>query len=173
MDREAEDTFRRLLDALGIDDTGDTEDVDALPLRMPVRDVRRFADRCTVLGRIETGRVRVGDRVLFSPSNKTASVASIEAWNAPAPLTEASAGRSIGLALDEQLVVERGETVSHEDRPPDREHRSVERAEASRPTSSAPGCSGVGRTPLRSRAGVARSGSAPPPSTWRCSRSTA
>ena len=118
MDREAEDTFRRLLDALGIDDTGDAEGVDALPLRMPVRDVRRFADRCTVLGRIETGRVRVGDRVLFSPSNKTASVASIEAWNAPAPPTEASAGRSIGLALDEQLVVERGETVSHEDRPP-------------------------------------------------------
>ena len=118
MDREAEDTFRRLLDALGIDDTGDTGDVDALPLRMPVHDVRRVDDRCTVVGRIETGRVRVGDRVLFSPSNKTASVAGIEARDVPAPLTEVSAGRSIGLILDEQLFVERGETVSHAENPP-------------------------------------------------------
>ena len=38
--------------------------------------------------------------------------------NAPTALTEASAGQSIGLTLDEPLVVERGETLSHENRPP-------------------------------------------------------
>ncbi len=118
MDREAEDMVRRLLDALGIDGAGNDEGVDALPLRMPVQDVCRLDDRCTVAGRIETGRVRVGDRVLFSPSNRTASVAGIEARGVPAPLTEAVAGQSIGLALDEPLPVERGETLSHEEQPP-------------------------------------------------------
>ncbi len=118
MDREAEDMVRRLLDALGIDGAGNDEGVDALPLRMPVHDVRRLDDRCTVAGRIETGRVRVGDRVLFSPSNRTASVAGIEARDVPAPLTEAAAGQSIGLTLDEPLPLERGETLSHEEQPP-------------------------------------------------------
>ena len=118
MDHEAEDMVRRLLDALGIDGAGNDEGVDALPLRMPVQDVCRLDDRCTVAGRIETGRVRVGDRVLFSPSNRIASVAGIEARDVPAPLTEAAAGQSIALTLDEPLPVERGETLSHEEQPP-------------------------------------------------------
>ncbi len=92
--------------------------LDALPFRMPVQDVYRFDARRIIAGRIESGRLRVGDRVIFSPSNKAARVASIEMWNARAPVAEANAGRSIGLTLDEQLFVERGETVSHDDRPP-------------------------------------------------------
>jgi len=118
MDRDADDTFRRLLDALGIEGAGDAGGGDALPLRMPVHEVSRSDDRCTVAGRIETGRVRIGDRVLFSPSNETARVAGIEAQDAPAPLTEAAAGRSIGLTLDAPLAVERGEMLSHEEEAP-------------------------------------------------------
>ena len=108
-----------LLDALDALPAREVSDAcDALPLRMPVQGVYHFNERRTIAGRIESGRVSVGDRVLFSPSNKTARVASIEAWNVPTPLTEATAGSSIGLTLDEQLFVERGETVSHTDQPP-------------------------------------------------------
>ena len=108
-----------LLDALDDRPSREASDRrDDLPLRMPVQGVYRFDDRRIVAGRIESGRLRAGDRVLFSPSNETARVASIEAWNVPAPLTEAASGHSIGLTLDEQLFVERGETVSHTDRPP-------------------------------------------------------
>ena len=110
---------RSLLDAFDNRPSREASDRrDDLPLRMPVQGVYRFDDRRIVAGRIESGRLRAGDRVLFSPSNKTARVASIEAWNVPAPLTEAASGHSIGLTLDEQLIVERGETVSHTDRPP-------------------------------------------------------
>jgi bifunctional enzyme CysN/CysC len=88
-----------------------------LPLRMPVQDVYKFDGRRIIAGRIESGVLRVGDKVLFSPSNKTARVKSIEAWAAPQPL-EASAGQSVGFTLDEQIFVERGEIVSLELDPP-------------------------------------------------------
>ncbi len=87
------------------------------PLRLPLQDVYRFDDRRILAGRIDTGRLAVGDELLFSPSNRTARVATIENWNGPAP-TEASAGQSIGITLDEQIFVERGEVASHVEDPP-------------------------------------------------------
>ena len=84
------------------------------PLRLPVQDVYKFDDRRIVAGRIESGRLSVGDRLLFSPSNKTARIASIESWSRPEALVEGQAGQSVGLTLDEQLFIERGEIASHE-----------------------------------------------------------
>ncbi|MCH7931366.1 MAG: adenylyl-sulfate kinase, partial [Proteobacteria bacterium] len=89
-----------------------------LPLRLPLQDVYRFDHRRILAGRIESGRLAVGDELLFSPSNKTARVAAIESWNSePAP-TQAVAGQSVGITLDEQIFVERGEVASHADDPP-------------------------------------------------------
>ncbi len=88
-----------------------------LPLRMWVQDVYKFDERRIVAGRIESGRLKVGDTLLFSPSSATARVASIESWNAPQP-AEAGAGRSVGITLDEDLFVERGHIVSHAQRIP-------------------------------------------------------
>ncbi|MBI1262527.1 MAG: adenylyl-sulfate kinase [Rhizobiales bacterium] len=90
-------------------------------LRFPVQDVYKFDHRRILAGRIEAGRLRVGDEVLFSPSNKKARVKTIEYWSSvsgrPAP-TEAEAGASVGITLDEQIFVERGELISHvEDAP--------------------------------------------------------
>ena len=119
MNNQAEALFKRLLDALGIVDAGDTLTArDALPLRMPVEGVHHSDKRRLIAGRVETGRVSVGDRVLFSPSNRTARVAGIAAKSAPAALTAAAPGDSIRLTLDEELFIERGETLSHENRPP-------------------------------------------------------
>jgi bifunctional enzyme CysN/CysC len=91
---------------------------EGLPLRMPVQDVYRFDERRIIAGRIESGMLRVGDTVLFSPSNKTGTIRSIEAWNAERPPIEAPAGHSIGFTLEDQIFVERGEVVSHEADPP-------------------------------------------------------
>lgn len=88
------------------------------PLRMPVQDVYKFDERRIVAGRIEAGRLAVGDTVLFSPSNKTAKIRSIEAWHVPAPPREAYAGQSVGVTLDEPIFVERGEIMSHVENPP-------------------------------------------------------
>ena len=87
-------------------------DVD-LPLRFCVQDVYRFDERRIVAGRIETGTLRVGDELVFSPANKSSVVASIERWNAP-PEGAAVAGDSIGITLSEQIFIERGYVASHE-----------------------------------------------------------
>jgi bifunctional enzyme CysN/CysC len=89
-----------------------------LPLRLPVQDVYKFDARRIIAGRIESGRLSVGDTLLFSPSNKTAKVKSIEGWHMPGPIFEGSAGQSIGITLDDQIFVERGEVISHVLRPP-------------------------------------------------------
>ena len=89
-----------------------------LPLRFPVQDVYKFDERRIIAGRIESGRLKVGDTLLFSPSNKCAKVVSIEGWNVPAPAIAAGAGQSVGVTLDEQIFVERGEVASHADSPP-------------------------------------------------------
>lgn len=89
------------------------------PLRLPVQDVYKFDRRRIVAGRIESGTLKVGDEILFSPSNKTARVKTIESWPAAdTPPTEAEAGRSVGITLDEQIFVERGELISATDSPP-------------------------------------------------------
>jgi len=86
----------------------------ALPLRLPVQAIYRFDDRRIIAGRIESGRIAVGDEIVVAPSGRTARVRSIEAWPAadqrPAP-TAAAAGRSIGITLDEDLFVARGDVV--------------------------------------------------------------
>lgn len=88
------------------------------PLRMPVQDVYKFDHRRIVAGRIESGRLRVGDEILFSPSNKTVRVKSIEMWNVSESPEEAVAGQSIGITLSEPIFVERGEVISHLEQPP-------------------------------------------------------
>jgi len=90
---------------------------DTAPLRLPIQDVYKFGDRRVLAGRLESGTLRVGDPLLFSPSNQTARVVSIERW--PGPSSEISvSGESIGITLDEPLVVERGELASHTDTAP-------------------------------------------------------
>jgi bifunctional enzyme CysN/CysC len=88
-----------------------------LPLRFCVQDIYRFDNRRIVAGRIETGTLRVGDQLVFSPANKSSVVANIERWNTQT--TEpAVAGDSIGITLSEQIFVERGYVASHENETP-------------------------------------------------------
>lgn len=83
-------------------------------LRFPIQDVYKFDERRILAGRIESGTIKVGDQIIFSPTNTPQTVASIEAWPAPTtPLKEAYAGQSIGITLASQIFVERGHIISH------------------------------------------------------------
>jgi len=83
------------------------------PLRFPIQDVYRMENRRIFAGRIESGTLRAGDQILFSPHHKTARVATIERW--PDSSTKsASAGESIGITLHDHIFIERGHIASHE-----------------------------------------------------------
>jgi bifunctional enzyme CysN/CysC len=91
------------------------------PLRMPVQAIYKFTkqndERRIVAGRIETGRVNVGDSVVFSPSNKTATIKSIEAFHA-AERSSIDAGWSTGFTLSEEIYITRGEVMSLKEHAP-------------------------------------------------------
>jgi bifunctional enzyme CysN/CysC len=86
---------------------------DNQPLRFCVQDVYRFDERRIIAGRIESGALRAGDEIVFSPANKSSVIATIEAWSAPRP-DQAVAGDSIGITLREAIFVERGYVGSHQ-----------------------------------------------------------
>ncbi|PAW78455.1 MAG: adenylyl-sulfate kinase [Verrucomicrobia bacterium Tous-C9LFEB] len=91
---------------------------DDLPLRFLVQDVYRFDERRIIAGRIEAGKLKVGDELVFWPDRKRSKVKSIEAWSAKEPVTSVTAGQSVAITLTEQIFAERGQIASHVDNGP-------------------------------------------------------
>lgn len=91
--------------------------------RMPVQDIYKFTaqgdDRRIVAGTIETGSIRVGDRVVFLPSGKRSTIKSIETFNAPRP-EAVSAGSATGFTLTEQIYIKPGELMCRAEEGPAR-----------------------------------------------------
>jgi bifunctional enzyme CysN/CysC len=87
------------------------EELTERPLRFPIQDIYRFDNRRILAGRIESGELEVGQKLVFTPHQKTARVETIEAWNAPSP-DSAQVGESIGITLDEEIFVERGHVAA-------------------------------------------------------------
>ena len=96
-----------LLEAL--DNFKNKVDVEGLPLRFPIQDVYKFDDKRILVGRIESGKISVGQEVLFLPSNKKCRIKSIEVFQENRK--SADAGECIGVMLEDPLFIERGEVV--------------------------------------------------------------
>ena len=94
--------------------------VSDLPLRIPVQAIYKFDDRRIVAGRVETGRVAIGDEITIVPRGTLARVQSIEAWPVPndsqVPLS-VDAGQSVGITLDQPVFLDRGDVISTSDAP--------------------------------------------------------
>ncbi len=86
----------------------------AQQLRLPIQDVYKFDHRRLFAGRIESGRLTVGDTLTFAPDGKTGQVASIESWNTPAPQISAVAGQSVAITLRDDVFIERGALAHHQ-----------------------------------------------------------
>jgi len=84
-----------------------------LPLRLPVQAIYKFDDRRIVAGRIESGHLAAGEEIVIMPAGKIARIKTVESW----PLTPAKgvqgAGRSVGITLDRELFIERGDVIAH------------------------------------------------------------
>jgi bifunctional enzyme CysN/CysC len=86
---------------------------EGLPLRLVLQDVYRFDERRILAGRIESGRLAVGEELTFWPDRKRSRVKSIENWGSDVSKTSASVGESVAITLEEQIFVERGQIASH------------------------------------------------------------
>ena len=88
------------------------------PLRFSIQDVYRFDSRRVIAGKLESGRIRVGDPVVFFPDRKTSKIKSIESWGEETPLRDVGPGHSVAVTLEEQIFVERGHVGALQDNPP-------------------------------------------------------
>jgi bifunctional enzyme CysN/CysC len=90
-------------------------------LRLPVQVVLKLDERRIVAGRVESGAIAVGDEIEVWPSGQRARVKSIETWPETVPAPEgAVVGESVGITLDDQLFVQRGDVIAHPAAPPRR-----------------------------------------------------
>ncbi len=87
-------------------------------LRFPVQDVYRFGEERILVGRVESGSLNKGDKILFSPTNEEAEITSIKTFPEDPAKVTASAGEVTGITLDERIFVERGHIGSHTKNPP-------------------------------------------------------
>jgi bifunctional enzyme CysN/CysC len=82
------------------------------PFRLPVQGVYKFTgggdQRRIIAGTVLSGRLHVGDEVVFYPSGKRSRVQSLESFP-PTPLLAVQAGAATGFTLSDQIYVKRGE----------------------------------------------------------------
>jgi len=87
--------------------------LEALALRLPVQAIYKFDDRRIVAGRIESGHLGTGDEIVIMPAGKVARIKSVESWPATPLGGSHGAGRSVGITLDRELFIERGDVIAH------------------------------------------------------------
>jgi len=89
------------------------------PLRIPIQDVYSITGVGTVpVGRVETGVLKVGDRVIFMPPNKVGEVKSIEMHHQR--IEKAIPGDNIGFNVRglSRTDIRRGDVCGHANNPP-------------------------------------------------------
>ena len=84
------------------------------PFRLPLQDIYKFtagADaRRIFAGTVETGKIKIGDEIIFLPSLKKSEILSIEGFN-ESPKVEIGAGYATGFTLKTQVYIKPGEIM--------------------------------------------------------------
>ena len=89
------------------------------PLRLPVQDVYTITGIGTVpVGRVETGKLKVGDKIVFMPGGKSGEVKSVEMHHESVP--EAIPGDNVGFNVRgiDKNDIRRGEVAGPASNPP-------------------------------------------------------
>jgi elongation factor 1-alpha len=89
------------------------------PLRLPIQDVFTITGHGTVpVGRVETGIMKPGDKVVFMPSGASGEVKKIEMHHQE--LSEARPGDNVGFNVKgvEKKDIKRGNVIGHTSNPP-------------------------------------------------------
>ncbi len=87
--------------------------LEQLALRLPVQAIYKFDDRRIIAGRIESGALAAGDEIVIMPAGKIAKIKTVESWPVTPIKGAQTAGRSVGITLDRELFIERGDVIGH------------------------------------------------------------
>ncbi|TQK10607.1 sulfate adenylyltransferase subunit 1 [Herbaspirillum sp. SJZ107] len=108
-------TLIELLEGLSVYD-----EAHAAPFRFPVQLVARHNgheanDFRGYMGRVESGKIAVGDKIVVQPSGHEATVKEIITFDGP--LQQAVAGQSVTLLLNEYVDISRGDVLANAEQP--------------------------------------------------------
>ncbi|MAI59864.1 MAG: adenylyl-sulfate kinase [Rickettsiales bacterium] len=98
--------FCEILDSYNI-----KKGLDDLPLRLPIQDIYKVDDKRVIVGRIETGEVKLNDELFFLPSNEIVKLKSFEVW--PEAKKKYMSGDNIGFTIEDQIFIDKGNLISH------------------------------------------------------------
>ena len=101
-----------------LDDLKPPEDFSGKPLRLPIQDVYTITGvGCVPVGRVETGVLKLGQKVSIMPANVTGEIKSIEMHHEQ--MKEARAGDNIGFNLKgvDKKAIKRGDVIAPVDKP--------------------------------------------------------
>ena len=82
-------------------------------LRLPIQDVYKFDDRRIIAGRIEAGKISVGDKIAIYPGGRQTVIDSIAYWQEKDKKSEAFSGESTGIQVRDEFFNQRGEIITH------------------------------------------------------------
>ena len=104
-------SFVEILDEYKIKENDNSEFI-----RFPVQDIYKVEDKRIIVGRIESGKIKIGTKLIFLPSNEIVNVKTIEVW--PKAEKEYRVGDCIGITLSDQILIDKGNVASDIKRPP-------------------------------------------------------
>ena len=100
------ETFIKILDEIEI-----AENISA-PLRFPIQDVYKFDNRRIIAGRIESGNLKIGDKIKIFPEGRETFVTEIAYWLEKDKKISVSAGESVGIIVSDEFFNKRGEIIT-------------------------------------------------------------
>lgn len=95
-------------------DRTELEEIGDKPLRFVVQDVYNVDSESITVGRVESGKLKKGDKLVFQPANVTGRVNRIKIF--PGEVAEAITGDSVGILVDAELT--RGNVAGLPENPP-------------------------------------------------------
>lgn len=81
-------------------------------LRLPIQDVYKFDERRIIVGRIESGKLNVGDKIKIFPEGRETVVTAFAHWQERDKKFSAQTGESVGVIVADEFFNRRGEIIT-------------------------------------------------------------
>ena len=95
-----------------LDKISDVEESFSAKLRLPIQDVYKFDERRIIAGRIESGALKIGDKIKIFPEGRETFITGLAYWQKRDNKKSARAGESVGIIVADEFFNKRGEIIT-------------------------------------------------------------